>query len=219
MLDWQLCFAWHLTSLCVTLSHSYHYQKFLLTSFFLIKKVNWNVLHRREEVTEKKCKTVFFVEQQIYSVMHECLRPGARCAASWLSLPRTYSLPLRPPWNQRQCQKTVTWSSPVWYQVGLILSLLSWSFAPCLLFLAVTETFQLVCDVAIQDVTKDKGTGKAPKWTALFVLNCSIKKQNIRLCIIQDGLFSGCCVCVTAGGLDASAAAVWWDHHKHDAAA
>lgn len=52
----------------------------------------------------------------------ECLFPGARCVASWLSWPRTSSPPLRPPWNQRRCQKTVMWSSAVSYQVGLFLT-------------------------------------------------------------------------------------------------
>lgn len=47
MFDWQLCFAWILTSLC-HFSQSRHYQKFLLTSLLLIMRVNWHVLYKWE---------------------------------------------------------------------------------------------------------------------------------------------------------------------------
>lgn len=121
MLDWQLCFAWHLTRLC-------HF--FPLSS---LPDISINILSTwlRSFIwmycTEMK-RSLKWNKSLKLSIWkhgtdsHECLFPGARCAASWLSWPRTSSPPLRPPWNQRQCQKIVMWSSAVSYQVGLLLT-------------------------------------------------------------------------------------------------
>ncbi len=165
-MDWKLCCAWHLTSLCVTPQYSRHYQKFPLTSS----------PHNPEN--ELECIAQKWIGHWNDTEVWNCLSDADvfPSRSTLCSVMAQLTEDIQPCFETTLKSKAVSENCNVKFTC-----VVSGRSAPNGLvhLQASAYCFLIVCDLRRQGVTnlktKEGFTLKAPWWTALFILDYFIK--------------------------------------------